>query len=442
MAGSDRSGGEGGGTDKTTAATARTISAPAPVVLNPRTPKMALAERLIVGGVVSEAGGMAVIRQVRDNNLQRVAAIKLPRPEVARDQALVRGLIEEAQVTAQLDHPNIVPVHELGVDAQGDVFFTMKLVRGRTLGEILAGADLRRRTDRGLFLQLQVFLKVCDAVAFAHSRGVLHLDLKPGNIMVGEFGEVFVMDWGLARLRSAPRNGRGVTGGTLSYMAPELAIGDASRLDERTDVFMLGGVLYETLTGKRPHGGGTPTELLARAVSADVAPPDREVDFELPARLCRIAMKALARDPAKRYQTVADLARDVESFFHTPWRFPRAEFRHGALIIREGEDADCAYVVLKGRCVAYNTVDGRRVVLREMVEGDVFGEVALLTQGKRTASVEALEDVEVLVIERSFFEEELGTNHWLSMFVRTLAARFTENSARMAELEAASSRPR
>ncbi|MBI5490680.1 MAG: cyclic nucleotide-binding domain-containing protein [Deltaproteobacteria bacterium] len=435
MAGSDRTGGEGSGTDKTMAATARTISAPAPVVLNARPPRMELAERLIVGRVVSEAGGMAVIREVRDNNLLRVAAMKIPRQDMERDEALVRGLIEEAQVTAQLDHPNIVPVHELGLDAQGSVFFTMKLVRGRTLAEILAGADLRRRTDRGLFLQLQVLLKVCDAVAFAHSRGVLHLDLKPANIMVGEFGEVYVMDWGVSRLRAAPRDPRGVTGGTLSYMAPEQAIGDARRLDERTDVFMLGGVLYEILTGRRPHGGGTPTELLARAVMGDVERPEGQVDFELPARLCRIAMKALARDPAARYPSVVELARDVESFFHTPWRFPSVEFRRGAQIIREGEEADCAYILSKGRCVAYNTVDGRRVDLREMSAGDVFGEVALLVGGKRTASVEALEDVEAWVLSRDFFEEELGASHWLSLFVRTIAARFRENSDRLAELE-------
>ncbi len=421
----------------------RTMQAPVPsVLLDAHRPRTELRERLIPGRVISEAGGMAVIREVRDGNLLRVAAMKVARPEMERDERLLRGLIEEAQITSQLDHPNIVPVHELGVDADGRTFFTMKLVRGRTLAEILAGAELRRRSDRGLFLQLQVFLKVCDAVAFAHSRGVLHLDLKPANVMVGEFGEVYVMDWGLARVRGGGARAGGSTGGTLAYMSPEQARCAAEAIDERTDVFMLGGVLYEILTGQRPHGEGSRMELVARAIASRVDPPERMVDFELPARLCRIAMKALAADPAARYPSAAELARDVAAFFHTPWRFPRVTFAPGATIVGEGEVGDCAYVLLRGRCMAYQTVEGRRVVLREMEGGDVFGEVALLTEGKRTASVEAVEEVEAFVLSRAFFEEELGTSHWLSLFVRTLAARFRENSARLAELEAERSRPR
>jgi serine/threonine-protein kinase len=405
--------------------------------------------RLETRGVISEAGGMGVITEVVDRNLLRACARKTLREELGDDPETVRRFIEEAQITAQLDHPGIVPVHEIGVDPDGRLFFTMQRVHGRTLSALLAERPPAARTDKQLYLLLQIVLKVCDAVAFANSRGVVHQDLKPDNVMVGAFGEVFVMDWGVALLRAAdappppphpradddepapwdlPRTPVRIVG-TPNYMAPEQAAGDARRIDQRTDVFALGALLYEILTGRPPFDGPTPHAALIEALLGEVEPPERKVDVPVPARLSRIAMKALARDPAERYQTVGALHEELEGFLQSAWQFPTRSFPAGELILREGDDGDAAFIVLRGRCRAFRGSGPAAETLDEIGPGEVFGEIAILTRQPRSASVEALEPVTVLEITRAYLEEELGGNYWLTLFVRALARRFRGVSA-------------
>ncbi|MBN1769674.1 MAG: cyclic nucleotide-binding domain-containing protein [Deltaproteobacteria bacterium] len=426
--------------------------APRPVEVDPRPPIADLAARLRTRGVISETGGMGVITEVVDCNLLRACARKTLRVELGDDPDTVRRFIEEAQITAQLDHPGIVPVHEIGVDADGSLFFTMQRVQGRTLSALLAETPPARRTDKQLYALLQVMLKVCDAVAFAHSRGVVHQDLKPDNVMVGAFGEVFVMDWGVARLRAAeapaaapaPRNDDDEPApwdlprvelrivGTPSYMAPEQAAGDAGRIDRRTDVFALGAILYEILTGRPPFEGPTPQAVLAEALFGEVEPPERKVELPIPVRLSRLTMKALAREPADRFATVAALREELEGFLQSAWQFPTRSFPAGERILREGDAGDAAYVVLRGRCRAFRGTDAGGETLEEIGPGEVFGEVAILTRQPRTASVEALEPVTVLEITRAYLEEEIGSNYWLTLFVRALARRFRGASAAQA----------
>ncbi|MHC5039494.1 MAG: serine/threonine-protein kinase, partial [Planctomycetota bacterium] len=232
-------------------------------------------------------GGMGAIIKIIDNDIRRPVAMKVILED--DDDERVARFVEEAQVTGQLEHPNIVPVHELGLDAKGKVYFTMKLVKGDSLESILdriADKDpeaCERFTRSHL---LHIFLKVCEAIAFAHNRGVVHRDLKPENVMVGGFGEVMVMDWGLAKLVSLiPRgpagkarvipetlaaepgpvqhddfNVRTLDGdilGTPSYMPPEQADGRIAEIDQRSDIFALGGILYKILTYEAPYFGET-----------------------------------------------------------------------------------------------------------------------------------------------------------------------------------------
>jgi serine/threonine-protein kinase len=220
-------------------------------------------------------GGMGAVWRARDPELNRDLAIKVMRPEVRHNPDLVRRFLEEAQITAQLPHPGIVPVHDIGKDEDGLPFLVMKLVRGRTLEQLLAERD-SPRNDLARFVD--VFEQVCQAVAFAHEHRVLHRDLKPGNVMVGRFGEVQVMDWGLAKVkilaetkpddsRTEPgsevqtrrsREGAALTEGALgtwAYMPPEQANGEVEWVDERSDVFALGGILCAILTGHPPYIG-------------------------------------------------------------------------------------------------------------------------------------------------------------------------------------------
>jgi tRNA A-37 threonylcarbamoyl transferase component Bud32/tetratricopeptide (TPR) repeat protein len=231
--------------------------------------------------------------------------------------------LREARVTAQLDHPSVVPVFEIGRRRDGSLFYTMRRVRGGTLSNALA----RARTVQERLRLLPHVLHATQAVASAHYRGVIHRDLKPQNIMVGRFGETYLLDWGLARVkgRSDPRAEElrlapDITGGvrvgavgTPSYMSPEQAAGDVGDIDERSDVWGLGAVLYEVLTQKPPYSGTNPFEVIGRILQEDV-PAVRLLQPDVPRELADICQKALARAPKDRYQTAQALAEDLEAW--------------------------------------------------------------------------------------------------------------------------------
>jgi serine/threonine-protein kinase len=290
-----------------------------------------------------------------------------------------------------------------------------------------------------------VFLRVCDAVAFAHSRGVIHRDLKPANIMVGSHGQVYVMDWGVAMLREAPRPSDGAklprvqgsgdtlpeafgsTTGTPVYMAPEQARGAVSEIDERTDVYGLGGILYQLLTQRAPHEASTVEEALQLARHGEIpAPADVIADATLPPFLCRIATKALASQRQNRYASVDELKRDVEAFLRGGGWFAQHRFAAGTPIVTEGDDADAAYIITQGQCELHKFVDGESRMVRLLGPGDVFGETAIFSASTRTATVIARNEVMALVVTRAALERELDRSDWLRAFVRALAERFVE----------------
>jgi serine/threonine protein kinase len=283
------------------------------------------------------AGGMGAVYRVRDRNLLREAAMKVLNPSLATRPKYLQRFLGEAQIQAQLDHPNILPVHELAIDRDGTSYFTMRFVKGRTLAawirENLAAGTL----STALHDMLVAFAKICDAVAFAHSRGVIHCDIKPDNIIVEDFGAVYLMDWGLARLIGKSDAGKAAVGvspevwaavssggvvGTPAFMAPEQARGESDRLDERTDVYGLGAVLHAIVTGRAPHNGGegNPALVVARAKAGQVTLPAAGQDeLPLPLGLRVVLERALAPDPAGRYLTPTDLKRDVERFLRGGW---------------------------------------------------------------------------------------------------------------------------
>jgi len=276
-------------------------------------------------------GGMGEIVLCVEQNTHRRVAMKRMLPTTAKHPRQRARFVEEAQVTAQLEHPNIVPVHELGRDSSGAIYFTMKLVKGRSLSEIIAGLRSGEETH-SLVELLQIFLKVCDGVAFAHSRGVVHRDLKPGNIMVGDFGEVLVMDWGIARiLAQRDRTGdqtvhtdrqetdapglhtmAGSMMGSPSYMPPEQATGQIDKIDRRSDIYSLGAILYAILTLRRPVTGKTNESILTKVVRGDIRKPeDRAPQRDIPRELSAVAMKCMAKYRSGRYASVPQLQRDV-----------------------------------------------------------------------------------------------------------------------------------
>lgn len=256
-------------------------------------------------------GGMGTVYLTEDTELNRQVAIKvLSAAEISDDMR--RRMIREAQIIARLEHPGIVPVHDVGVLADGRVFYAMKLVRGVRLDEYAANTSSTRE-------RLRKFQAVCDAVAFAHAHGVIHRDLKPQNIMIGSFGEVLVLDWGVAKILRDDRNAvsseadtlmlpgqdqpkpnpmtdtsQGTIIGTRQYMSPEQARGEVDRLDERSDIYSLGAVFYFLLTDQAPNDDKP------RAVNQKVTKPAEAV-----------CLKAMARDRSNRYASAAELSADV-----------------------------------------------------------------------------------------------------------------------------------
>ncbi len=239
-------------------------------------------------------GGMGVVYTARQASLGRTIAMKMIKGEAARSDRHKNLFLTEAAVTGDLEHPNIVPIYDLGADDGGQLFYAMKKVEGTPWDEVIAEKTLAENVD--------ILMRVADAVAFAHSRGVIHRDLKPENVMLGGFGEVLVMDWGLAASvspggKAEPLADSG-TGGTPSYMAPEMAAGDPARIGTHSDVYLLGAILYEIVTGFKPHTGGSVVECLCQAAQNVIQ------DSEAEGELVEIARKAMATEPADRYADV------------------------------------------------------------------------------------------------------------------------------------------
>ena len=297
------------------------------------------AAKYAIGDLVAK-GGMGAIVQACDQNIRRDVAMKvLLRPEDASREQLLR-FINEAQITGQLEHPGIVPVYELGDDEDGEVYYTMKLVQGTTLKDILEKiGDGDAKTTRRFPLPrlLEVFLKICDTIRFAHSRGVIHRDLKPENIMIGDFGEVLVLDWGIAKsadsvtpskqvettlqtLRiegdvDASMTMQGDIVGTPAYMSPEQAFGQVDKIDARTDIYALGGLLYSMLTLTPPFRDMNVQKMLIAVGANRIEPPEKRApDSDIPPELSAVAMKAMAKLRSERYQRVSQLAADINLF--------------------------------------------------------------------------------------------------------------------------------
>lgn len=380
-------------------------------------------------------GVAGCIHPALDRHLLRRVALKRLRKELAQEPFYRDGFVAEAQITGQLEHPNIVPVHELAFSADGVPFFTMKLVEGVSFHDWLRAPERRPGSHERLHDGLEIFLKICDAIAYAHHRGVVHRDLKPDNVMIGSFGQVYVMDWGLARLtRERPASGAAsqmeadAPVGTPHYMAPEQARGIAREMDERTDVFGLGAILYQIVSGRVPYGKVRDlNEILTLARAGTTVPIDTAIGtLPIAKRIRAIVTRAIASNPADRYQTVSELRLDVQRFLRGGLHLPTRVCAPGEIILREGESGDAAYMIARGTCRAYRTVDGVDEELGVMSAGDVFGEMALLLYEPRAASVVAVDEVTLHVLDKQTLAEGLGVDGWTGALVRALAQRFSD----------------
>jgi len=350
-------------------------------------------------------GGMGIVYRARDPSLQREVALKLLHEDLVGDPAAVARFAEEARVGGMLQHPGVVPVYACGRTPTGRPWFTMKLIGGETLAALLSARSSPAEEQRRF---LSILESVCRTIGFAHARGVAHLDLKPGNVMVGAFGEVQVVDWGLAALlpgmegSAGPSRRKGEVFGTPAYMSPEQARGEAGEIDGRADLFALGAILCEILTGSPPYPDGRAANRHA-AAEARLDDARARLAVASPAELASLCLRCLDLNPGARPRDATEIAEGIaHSFANLEARARAAEIAAA----REGERARqerrarrwtvafaaTVLVSVLGGAVAWNAWSRSEATRRQSVDSrasEALGEAAhLLGQAESSRDLE------------------------------------------------------
>jgi len=410
-------------------------------------------ERYHKAGDIGE-GGVSRVSASFDGFLNRVVAVKELKEEFITDPDLLHSFITEARMISYLDHPGVVTVYDTHLTEDQQLRYTMKLVEGQTLSEFL---EYHTRPDvvneSYLFDVLHIFTKLCETLAYVHDKGVIHLDMKPDNIMVGNYGEVRIMDWGnaylyddsiyLEQVRKFPSRGADAVAqvkpgdvilGTPLYMSPEQT---QSRRDlgPASDIFSLGVVVYELLTGQRPFEAATVEEIIEKVRTLD-PPPVHELNPDLPLRLSLIVQKMMRRSPGDRYQSAHEVLEEIQAAQTTGQAFPIWEIPAGQVIFREGDPGDFTIRIKSGRVEISKTDQGTGKVLAELGPGEILGELSIFSNSPRIATATALEDTVVYVMRSKEVNAEMDKlSPWVSQMITALSDRFDSLNKRVMDLE-------
>lgn len=405
------------------------------------------------------SGGMGAILQMLDQDLHRISAMKVILPGFKNDADSLSSFITEAKITGMLEHPNIIPVHEIGLLDEAGLYFTMKLAQGESLKEIL----VEMGTGNPEYVQkyttyylLNIFRKICDSVSYAHSKDVIHQDIKPHNVVVGSYGEVLLMDWGLARYvgrldtSSDPdmvsflkeisiynQENPDLIKGSPAYISPEQVEGDPRRIDKQSDIFLLGSTLYHIFTLSPPYTGNSMKEVVFKARTCDlIAPEERNPSLQIPEEICRIIKKAMEKDKKDRYQQVDDMIQDIDDLIAGKWsQQEKKYFDQGEMLMTEGDAGEEGYLIVKGKVEVFKEIDGHRTILGTIGEGDIIGEMSLITEETRSASIQALEKTEVVVLTKNLVSQNLKKlPPYMEKIVSTLTERLRTANTRLAEV--------
>lgn len=389
-------------------------------------------------------GNYGIVECCFDAHLNRVAALKSLR-EVHQDKPeQVRSIIQEARLVSYLDHPGVVAIYDAFVDEGNNFRYVMKMVEGEELEDLLF-----RTVQQGTLLPisqcLQIFTKLCETLAYVHDKGVAHLDLKPHNIMLGSYGEVYILDWGNARLFDPKRyekyletydqEGRledlqetltNTIVGSPPYMAPEQTQSNREVLGPGADIFATGVILYHMMTGHFPFSMDSLEDYFYELMKEKPVPLHKRRG-DIPKRLSQICSRMLFKDTATRYQNFQEILKDLREFAESGYTFEMKVFEPGEVIFEEGQHGDYAFHILDGLVEISAVFDDKKKVLASRGKGNVIGEVAVFTKEPRTATVTAVERTVVKVMtEEEIMVELEKMSPWISHMIYSLSRKFIE----------------
>lgn len=396
-------------------------------------------------------GGIGKVEQHFDKTLQRLVAVKSLHENLKDNPKQLRSLLNEARLTAYLQHPGIVPVYDASIDEEYNLSYSMQMIEGDELTSLLETAQMR-----GSYLPiatvLSIFTKVCETLAYVHDKGVLHLDLKPDNIMLGAYGEVQIVDWGNAQLFAPEsylrflrsfgyeeridtfKHEEGVVSGTPPYMPLEQFTSPRDELTPASDIFALGVILYYMLTHKHPFPFEGDVATYFEALKEATPKPPKSLRGDLPQSLDSICMKMLHKEPSERFKSANELLSALKSFSDTGAAFATKTYKHGEVIFRQGETGDYAFLILSGYVEIYAEIDGERKFLSTRGEGDVVGELAVFTKEPRAASVKAIVPTTIKILKEKEIELELNNlSPWVGQIIHSLSIKFRDFTQRYAE---------
>jgi serine/threonine protein kinase len=401
------------------------------------------------------AGSIGKVHAVFDNFLQRVVAHKSMKQEHLNNQNILRTFGNEIKLMGRLSHPGILPVYDAMVGDYGEPSYIMRYAEGQDLAALMQMPKGKLESVAiPLEQSVRILVKLCETLAYAHDHGVLHLDLKPENIMLGRYGEVLIMDWGAARVYDTAKFEAGIkdhTGdgveieykhenrnlliGTPAYMSPEQLKSPRDQLTPPSDIFSIGILFYQMITGQHPFKERVFEKLSAKIDSFN-PPAAHEVNPDVPYSISRICERMLKKKPEERYQGFREVIKDIDDYQRSGAGAPTRNYAPGETIFKEGDPSNFVCIVVSGNVEISVRKDGKQHVIARLGPNEPFGELAALTGKARTATATALEASVIRMISKQDIAVEIeNLSPWVGSMVKALSKRFIDNSERLLKLE-------